>query len=790
MVEAVLGLLGTLLYPLFSIIFVLLSILQGLFYSFAGIGTVYYGGAGFSGMKDEITGSNPSGGKTDTGLLYYILNSDIVKNILISMMILALFLLIIFTTLAFIKTIYAEKPKSWRDIVSSAVKGLVNFIVLPVCCLLGVWVGNIILQAVNGATSTGGTVFLDRKLFLSCAYNANTYRVNSFEAGSAKSENAYNTIIATIDAYNDPVLNAMRSQIKQGQDSDYYANVVDQMYATDRIGIHNHITVGIGVTPKHGYYQLWSINYLLLIVGGVFMLYVMINVTYGMIKRLFILMMLFVVSPALCAMYPLDDGNAVKSWTGDVRKNILSAYGAVAGMNLLFSFLPIIQNINIASSMFGAWAANVLFLSDIIQLILMVCAMFCMNDFISMISGYIGAGNAFSDGKSLRSSAKGALKKYGKPTAKMTVGSFVRGVNSQKNGGGFWRGVGSSWADQVLGEKDDKGKRKGGLLKSGMGLVGEVWDDAAKEAKAGSDNAKHKKTLEKWKSIIANLSDDDISNPAMMAELQRQMTADKIKDYEMFDKNLGLFGDESRFGKKDAVLDNIAQFGEKDWHAKEADLLAARDSIDLAKGGSSAAAVVTRRERSVDDQRNSGTTSTGTTYISSVESVNAAQASVNAAQSDVTAAMAAETTARNDLSTFDLTGLLSNEQKTSRIAMGLKGMFTEDEMKARSSDPATVDKMLEFNKRLEAVARAQEELAEANKKLTDATTKKIDEEHKSAEALKEFTAKLTEAKSISKDAEDEINKFGSAVGKTKTEIEKLMKAISDAVDNKYGTKKP
>lgn len=781
MVEAILGIIGSLLYPLFSILFLFLDILQDLFYSFAGIGTVYYGSGGAHtgvGSGSTITGDAPTGTENDTGLLYYLFNSQIVKNILISMMILALFLLIIFTTLAFIKTIYAEKPKSWKDILSSAVKGLVNFIVLPVCCLLGVWVGNIILQAVNGATSTGGATRLSRKLFICVSYNANKYR-------GKKAKNDGGALINETLESNSWLKDEIGIQsVESGQSNEYYAEIVDQMFASMSKKGEN-----LGITwqwdPVSKFYRLYDINYIMLIIGGVFMMYVMINVTYGMIKRLFILLMLFVISPALCALYPLDDGNAVKSWTGDVKKNILSAYGAVAGMNLLFSFLPIVQNIKIS---FG-WAADTFFINNLVQLILMVCALFCMNDFISMITGYIGAGNAFSDGKSLRSSAKGALKKYGKPAAKMTVGSFVRGVNSQKNGGGFWRGVGSSWADQVLGEKDDKGKRKGGLLKSGMGLVGEVWDDAAKEAKAGSDNAKHKKTLEKWKSIIAKLSNDDISNPAMMAELQRQMTADKVKDYEMFDKNLGLFGDK-RFGEKDAVLDNIAQFGEKDWQSKEADLLSARDSIDLAKGGSSAAAVVTRREKAVDDQRNSDTSTTGTTYISSVESVNAAQASVNSAQSDVTAAMAAETTARNDLSTFDLTGLLSDEQKTSRIAMGLKGMFTEDEMKAKSSDPATVDRMLEFNNRLEAVARAQEKLAEANKKLTDATTKKIDEEHKSAEALKEFTDKLTEAKSISKDAEDEINKFGSTVGKTKTEIEKLMKAISDAVDNKYGTKKP
>lgn len=518
MVNAILGLIGTLLYPLFSIIFVVLNLLQNVFYSFAGIGTVYYGstysgtgGGNGTGMV-PITGES-DGGETSTGLIYYLLTSNIVKNIVISIAILGLFLLVIFTTLAFIKTIYSDKPKSWKDILTNAIKGLTNFIVLPVCCLLGVWVGNIILQAINGATSTGGTMYLDRKLFLSCAYNANTYRINTFGENSQGSADAYADIMATINAYNNAELNKIK--VEENKNSDYYAEIVDQMYALDVIPIHNHITVGVGATSHHGYYQLWSINYLFLIVGGIFMMYVMVNITYGMIKRMFILLMLFVISPALCAMYPLDEGAAVKSWSGDVKKNILSAYGAVAGMNLFFSFMPIIQNINIAGSAFGAYMADWAFVSDILQLIILICGLFCVNDFISMISGYIGAGNAFSDGKSLRSNVKGAIQKQAKKVGSV-AGAFAKAGGAAKVGGA------SAWFGSMA------SSATGGVSKS-LGMDWGLKDTSKKATEEAAKKFNESIDKKESRTAIQNIKQDKDKYVDEQLQYRKDMAIKKNK---------------------------------------------------------------------------------------------------------------------------------------------------------------------------------------------------------------------------------------------------------------------
>lgn len=503
-----------------------MQILQSLFYSFAGIGTVYYNenGSVLAGLGGTpITGDNPTGDKYDTGILYYLFQSDVVKNILISMMLLALFLLVIFTTLAFIKTIYSDKPKNWKDIITNTIKGLTNFIVLPVCCLLGVWVGNILLQAINGATSQGSSFSMDRKLFVCCAYNANIYRGDGSFANTdiSKANEAYTKIKATIDL--NPCLSGIK--VEQGKDSEYYAQIVDQMYSVsnDKGALNIYTQSGV-----KGYYRLYDINYFLLIVGGIFIMYVLVNVTYGMIKRLFILLMLFVVSPAICSLYPLDEGGAVKTWTGDVKKNILSAYGAVAGMNLFFSFAPLIENIKVGMFSFTAFAVQ-----DIVQLILLICGLFCVNDFINTITGYVGGNNALADGKSLRGSTKGALQKNTKK-----VGNVVGAFNNARavgKAGGFGAGAKSLFTSAT-----------GGVPKS----LGLDWDLGKNSQKAVEDYQKKfnenadKKKSEKDIELIKKDRNEYIADKIQLERIKAGKVEGSSNDFtkEEQDKMINTFG--------------------------------------------------------------------------------------------------------------------------------------------------------------------------------------------------------------------------------------------------------
>ncbi len=474
MLDAITSLIGQLFYNLTGILFLLMDVLQGLFRSFAGVGTVYYG-QWTDVNPDKITGAN-TGLEQETGIVYYLLTSQLVKNIFLSIALLAIFLIIVFMVMAFIKNSYVDKPKSWKDIVSSAIKGLTNFIFIPVCCLLGVWLGNILLNAIDGATSTGGALSVSRKIFLASAYNANSIREgNNHKYGSTIEKSEAEEIQALCDhvfGSGKYVVEIPSSDVEgQGSpDLEYYANIVDQCFGADWQNAKNPIPIWTRVANFGGgaigakanvaaWYDTFEFNYLLLVAGGIFTMSVLVNLTYGMVKRMFILLMLFVISPALCAMYPLDDGKAVGSLKGDFVKNTISAYGAVAGMNLFFSFSPLIENINL-SGMFGTrfgLAMNNFFLNDIIHILLLICGLYVVNDFVNMISGYIGAGNALSDGKSLRGNVKGAVKKYAGGAIKKTTGAFnaIKKANAAKLEGGsssyWWKSMGASTLDGIKG---------------------------------------------------------------------------------------------------------------------------------------------------------------------------------------------------------------------------------------------------------------------------------------------------------------------------------------------------
>lgn len=430
MVDAILGVIGTLLYPLFAIFFVLIDLVQNIFRTFAGVGTVWYKKNTFN--YDKITSGEGDNLLADDngGIVYYLLRSDLVMNLVWSIATLALILLIVFTVIAFIRNIYSPKSKSWQEIIGLSVKGLFNFIFIPVVCLLGVILGNILLNAIDGATSTGGSTTMSRKLFLSAAYDANWIRMSN----QIRYDQANEAIKLHNSVFNKGIPEVTIPDGKKSWDVftkdaneiEYYANLVDEAYGEGGVfwtDHHNWISV-------EAFYSLPRINYLTLAVGGVFIMYALGSISFGMIKRLFTLIMLFIISPAACAMYPLDEGNACKQITGDFKKNTISAYGAVAGMNIFFSIVPLVENINISDTGVGVGITAFLGVANIIHLILLTCGLFMVKDFISMISNYFGAGNAYESGASMMKQTK---EKIAGTSKKVVSGAFRYGTNAVAN---------------------------------------------------------------------------------------------------------------------------------------------------------------------------------------------------------------------------------------------------------------------------------------------------------------------------------------------------------------------
>lgn len=424
--EFILSLLGSILYPLFGIIFGLIDVVQGMFYAFAGLGTIQVGQRDGYGGQTTITfdSTNPGSEQNNGGIIYYLFQTPTAKNILYSMTILALVLLVIFMTFAFIKNIYSAKPKKWQEIVGSAIKGLINFIVLPAGCLIGVIAGSVLLRALDGATARkdGSSSSISRQLFIASAYDANKFRSRDFgDSTITWLVNKYGQVVggSIIDItkdenYKDENVDAMREQY-----ADYYADKLDELYS--------HPNGPTLMEPGH-VYNLWHVNFITLAAGGIFILFALCKISFGMIKRLFMLLVLYVISPAVCSLYPIDDGKAVETWRSEFIKNFFSAYGAVVGMNLYFCILPLINSIKLESST-G--------LVEIVPLLLSIAGLYMINDFISLATSLIGrGGNALSDGEGIAGKAKNSLQKNARRAVAGGVavtGAFIRaGANARE----------------------------------------------------------------------------------------------------------------------------------------------------------------------------------------------------------------------------------------------------------------------------------------------------------------------------------------------------------------------
>ena len=158
------------------------------------------------------------------------------------------------------------------------------------------------------------------------------------------------------------------------------------------------------------FYDLWQFN---MIVGyaGVFVTFaIMISIVVGLMSRLIKGAALFLVYPSILGIAPLDDFKAFKSWSNEFIKQILSAFGAIVGLNLLFLILPYVQQISFF---------DIGLLDAIVNCVFLITGLIMAKDFISMVAGFVGGGDVFSTGDG----AKGQVAKTMGTGIKAAVGA-------------------------------------------------------------------------------------------------------------------------------------------------------------------------------------------------------------------------------------------------------------------------------------------------------------------------------------------------------------------------------
>ncbi len=498
------------IYLLYSSFISIIDLIQALFRKLAGLDIYYVDGKPINGdiVTNFITGIL---GINDDNLTYSVLST-----VFWSFVIFGLIICFLATLVAIVKSHYSYNEKSAKGplpIVATAGKAVLNMIAVPVIIVLGLYLSEAILTALDDMTSVGSSdiisIYGEDKVsdWLQGTDLTKTSRAPSTETDEngrpVTTEKTYiyydmfgysgnvkygeiaidaaewilgTDLIGSVAARSQPFsgsifkiagynANRVRTQeykidqkftgnnsagnfdlFADSETSEQLANKIDTAFAnflhiktdkgvqtvdySDSIRIDryftNFLTKNLTSFSKFNvglvwyYYDLWNFNFIVGFGAGIVCLSIFINIVLGLMSRLFMCVVLFLVMPPLAGLAPLDEGKAFKGWREAFTKQVLMAYGAVVGMNLMLLILPYINEIDFF---------NIPIADLVVQTLFIIVGLITIKAVISTLSGLIGAEDANAAGDKINKEVGSTI---GKATA-MTVGAAKLGGKAFMN---------------------------------------------------------------------------------------------------------------------------------------------------------------------------------------------------------------------------------------------------------------------------------------------------------------------------------------------------------------------
>lgn len=464
--KALFDLIPKIVYLLYSSLACVLDVLQLFFRKLAGLDVYYVDGKAVTGdlvtnFITGILGINPEG-------FHY----SALTTVFWSFVVFGIIVCFGSTIIAVIKSHYSYDDKAAKgpmQYVYTAGKAIINIVAVPVIVVLGLYVSQAILTALDTITSissgnvvsmygndavneylvsvdtvqsvTGNTkdktyVYYDIFGFgASIAYGPDykgddliikkeNFAVigasNQTFSGSLFKTAAYNANRARLGQMNKDVGNfsgATNDEMKlfaNASSNEQLADMIDTAFACN---LHLNATYKVNYDFNGGivslkyftnfltqqyssfskfnvglvwyYYDLWQFNFIVGFAGCIVCVTIFINIIMGLMTRLFMCIGLFLVAPPLFGLAPLDGGKAGKSWRENFMKQVLMAYGAVVGMNLMFLILPYINEIDFFNIAIADYFA---------QTLVIIVGLITIKAFIATLSGLIGGADANETG--------------------------------------------------------------------------------------------------------------------------------------------------------------------------------------------------------------------------------------------------------------------------------------------------------------------------------------------------------------------------------------------------------
>lgn len=468
---------STLFYEISKFLLALIDFVEVLFRALAGLPSTAAAGHEISMSINGKSGD----------LLIQVLTSSEVMQAFYATAIVGMFLLIITTIFQMIKVEYTTEgaQNSKTGIIGKSLKSLCNMMIIPILCILGVFIGNQVLDLIDTATGGGEGSKISGTLWVAAASTALVNEDSFIKAADER------TILEFQDSNGGGLMGlGINLAIRRGFASIFKQELkpLGEAFSgsnSERAAIESAYMKGTksfyNISEVVKNYNPFEVNYLVLIFGACIIIKCLYYTCFGLIDRLYQCVALFIVMPMVVGMSPVKD--SLGSWRSKFMSKALSAYGTVISLNLFFIIVKILLNIKIDFGSFyseggelfnnsSGWPFPPTFMEGLIKSIMVIVGCLMIEKLAGDLGGYFGGGNAMSDGKGLSNDATAGIKKaaaVGMGVATMGAGMAVK---AGKAGLGLADKLSGGAASRGLNKVGDGAKWVGNKISSGAKWVG------------------------------------------------------------------------------------------------------------------------------------------------------------------------------------------------------------------------------------------------------------------------------------------------------------------------------
>lgn len=321
----------------------------------------------FAGIDPIMTNDGPM------NILDVFVKSNEIWGLFVSILVLSIVLLFLFTIVAVIKSEFAidAKGSAKGPIIARSLKSLAMFVIVPTVSLLGVYATNAITDTINSMMKGSDDTGMVQQIFYTMSYNANKARINKEFANYIKKDDLKNTRNSNGGAFKgsqEDVAYAIDMAFKSNQKHKSGLKYKAMGFPMEMIEANDFSSLLMPVIMSNYsttysiwdlvqvnfYYSILDMDYVIGFGSAIVITYMLLSMCCVLIKRIFEIVILLLLAAPMIALAPLDGGSASKSWQKEFMKRVISIVAPVFSINLYFIMIPLFMKISIFNGGLGA----------------------------------------------------------------------------------------------------------------------------------------------------------------------------------------------------------------------------------------------------------------------------------------------------------------------------------------------------------------------------------------------------------------------------------------------------